>query len=226
MTRQRVVIYGAGELGRQVLHHVRAYQADVSEVVGFIDDTRDPGEPVTEGLLTLGGLEAARSTAASAPADAHLLFAVGYGDMRRRGVALERALAAGYALHSVIHPRASIEPGVELGPGCVVLAGTVLDQRVRVGRACYLDVGVRLTNATVIGDNNYLATGVATGSRVRIGSHCFIGMDCTITTDVTIGDHVFVNAKTLVPRDVPSDVRLVEVHKSREIPQPPATGAA
>ena len=44
-------------------------------------------------------------------------------------------------------------------------------------------------------------------------------MDCTITTDVSLGSNLFVNAKTLVPRDVGDDLKLVELHKSKQLPQ-------
>ena len=33
-----------------------------------------------------------------------------------------------------------------------------------------------------------------------------------------LNSSLFVNAKTLVPRDVDDDIKLVEVHKSRELP--------
>lgn len=216
--RLRVAVYGAGHLGRQVCHHVTAHHAERVQVAGFIDDTRPAGETVIDGQRTLGSLaEAARSNEMG-PQSIELVFAIGYADMAMRRAALERARAAGYRLHSVIHPRAVIEPGAEVGEGCVVLANAVIDQQVRVGAACFIDIGVRLTAGTTVGSNNYLSSGTSTGSRVVIGDDCFFGMDCTVTTDVRMGSRLFVNAKTLVPRDVGDDLKLVELHKSRELP--------
>ena len=140
--------------------------------------------------------------------------------MSLRRAALERVLKAGYRLFTVVHPRATIEPGAQIGAGCVVLSGAVIDQQVRVGPACFVDIGVRLTAGTTVGCNNYFSSGTATGSRVTIGDDCFFGMDCTITTEVQMGSNLFVNAKTLVPRNVGDNVKLVEVHKSRELPMP------
>jgi hypothetical protein len=37
---------------------------------------------------------------------------------------------------------------------------------------------------------------------------------------VHMGSNLFVNAKTLVPRDVGDNLKLVEVHKSRALPMP------
>ena len=77
---------------------------------------------------------------------------------------------------------------------------------------------MRLTCGTAVGTNNYLSSGTSTGSRVQIGDDCFFGMDCTVTTDVRIGCRAFINAKTLVARDVGNDLKLVELHKTRELP--------
>ena len=219
--RQRVAFYGAGHLGRQIYHHVAAHHAERVQVLGFIDDTRPAGEAVIDGQLTLGSLTSAAPSNPLGPGAIALVFAIGYADMRQRRAALQRALDAGYRLHSVIHPRAVIEPGAVVGDGCIVLANAVIDQQVRVGAGCFLDIGVRLTAGTVVGSNNYFSSGMSTGSRVTIGDDCFFGMDCTVTTDVTMGSNLFVNAKTLVPRDVGSNLKLVEVHKSRELPLAP-----
>jgi carbonic anhydrase/acetyltransferase-like protein (isoleucine patch superfamily) len=216
MSRARVAFYGAGHLGRQVYHHVRHHCSETAEVIGFFDDTRAAGLEVMDGLPTLGPL--AGAAPAFGPQSVQIVFTIGYADMRQRRAALERVLAAGYRLFSVVHPRAVVEPGARLGEGCIVLAGAVVDQQVSVGPACFIDIGVRLTAGTTVGSNNYFSTGTATGSRVRIGDDCFFGMDCTITTDVQMGSHLFVNAKTLVPRNVGDNLKLVEMHKSRELP--------
>ena len=218
MSRTPVVIYGAGHLGRQIYHHVRHHCAESAKVLGFIDDTKGAGHEVIDGQLTLGTLAEALQQPVLQPASVHLVFAIGYTSMVQRRAALDRVLAAGYQLFTVVHPRAVIEPGAEVGAGCVVLAGAVVDQQVKVGVACFIDINVRLTAGTQVGCNNYFSSGTATGSRVQVGDDCFFGMDCTITTDVKMGSHLFVNAKTLVPRDVGDNLKLVQLHKGRELP--------
>ncbi len=215
---RRVAILGAGAMGRQVLHHLLAHYGDTRELLGFVDDTRTVGEPIAAGLATLGSFEAFSTSAATAPSEVELVFAIGYADMTGRRAALERVLDAGYRLASVVHPQAMIEPGVEIGAGSIVLAGAILDQGVSIGEACYVDIGVRLGADTKIGRGNWLSSGTSTGSRVRIGDDCFFGMDCTITTDVQIGSENFVNAKSLVARDLGDRTKFVELHKARSLP--------
>lgn len=220
MSRTPVVIYGAGHLGRQIYHHVKHHCAETAQVLGFIDDTKGVGHEVIDGQKTLGHLADAVHSPALQPSAVHMVFAIGYTSMVQRRAALDRVLAAGYQLFTVVHPRAVIEPGAEVGPGCVVLAGAVIDQQVKVGAACFIDINVRLTAGTQVGCNNYFSSGTATGSRVQVGDDCFFGMDCTVTTDVKMGSHLFVNAKTLVPRDVGDNLKLVQLHKGRELPLP------
>lgn len=217
--RRRLVIYGAGYLGQQVLHHLLAYYSEATDIVGFLDDTRPAGETIAGDLDSLGALADAQMSDDLAPDSTTIVFAIGYASMLARRRALERVLAAGYQLFDVIHPAAIIEPGVTVGDGSIVLGGAILDQGVELGPACFVDIGVRLGAGTRVGINNYFSSGTSTGSRVVIGSDCFFGMDCTITTDVRLGSNLFVNAKTLVPRDVQDNLKLVELHKSKQLPQ-------
>lgn len=221
MKRRRVAIYGAGYLGQQVYHHVASHCRDTAEVIGFIDDSKAAGIGVIDSQRTLGSLAQATALPRLQPGAIELVFAIGYTSMQMRRAALERVLSAGYQLFTLLHPRAVIEPSARIGQGCVVLAGAVIDQHVSVGAACFVDIGVRLTAGTTVGCNNYFSSGTATGSRVKIGDDCFFGMDCTITTEVQMGSNLFVNAKTLVPRNVADNLKLVEVHKGRELPMPP-----
>ena len=218
MSKTRIAFYGGGHLGRQVYHHLAHYYHDTVELIGFLDDTQEKGREVIDDKLTLGSLDNATNAIGLRPDSVDIVFAIGYSSMLARRAALERVLGAGYRLFTVVHPRATIEPGANVGAGSIVLAGAIIDQNVTVGAACFIDIGVRLTAGTTVGCNNYFSSGTSTGSRVKIGDDCFFGMDCTITTDVEMGSNLFVNAKTLVPRNVGNNVKLVQVHKSRELP--------
>ena len=219
-TRSRVVIYGAGYQGLQVLHHLQQHCGNSVELLGFIDDTKPIGTVVSRNMMVLGSLASAKSNTSFTPAQIQIVFAIGYASMSSRRVALDRVIDAGYGLYTFVHPRSIVEPGAEIGAGSVVLGGAIVDQAVRVGSACFLDIGVRLGAGTCMGVNNYLCSGTSTGSRVLIGDNCFVGMDCTITTDVVLGDNLIINAKTLVPRDVSSNNKVVEVHRSKQLPLP------
>ncbi len=219
MKAQRIVIYGAGVLGHQVLYHIQQYCMPNVQLLGFVDDTRPAGSTVTNEYSTLGGIANFCQENSWDPNDIQVVFAIGHGDMGARAAALNRVRDADLQLYSVVHPTAVIEQNAKVGSGAIVLAGAIIDQDVRLGEGCFIDVAVRLGDGTCAGENNYISAGTSTGSRVNIGSDNFFGMDVTITTDVQIGSNVFVNAKTLVPRDVKDNLKIVEMHKLREIAQ-------
>ena len=101
-----------------------------------------------------------------------------------------------------------------------MLGGAIVDQNVTLGAGCFLDIGVRIGEDSLVGDNNYFSSGAAIGGGVKVGDDNFFGMDCTTVTGVAIGSNCFINAKTLVARNLGDNVKLVEMHKGRELPMP------
>ncbi|MGI9305913.1 MAG: hypothetical protein ACR2P5_01270 [Gammaproteobacteria bacterium] len=217
MKRRDILIFGGGHLGRQIVHHIRNYCE--ANIHGFIDDTKKVGEPILNELCCVGGLDEVHTQPEFAPDRVSIVFAIGYSDMLARKHALERVTNAGYSLFRVIHPRSIIEPGAQVGEGVIVLGGAILDQNVSIGDACFVDIGVRIGEDSIVGNNNYFSSGAAIGGGVTIGHSNFFGMDITITNGIRVGSNVFVNAKTLVPRDIRDNIKIVEMHKVREIAQ-------
>ena len=217
-----VLVFGAGHLGRQVLHHLR-HQSQ-ARVLGFIDDTRPVGAVAPGGHVCVGPLEEVARKPGLGPDEVAVVFAIGYSDMLGRGRALQRVLAAGYRLRSVIHSRAVIEPGAVVGEGCIILANAIVDQNVNIGRGCFLDCAVRIGEDSVVGDNNYLSSGAALGGSVRLGSGSFLGMDTTVVTGVSVGSNCFIVAKALVARSLADNTKLVQLHKAKEMPLPDGGG--
>ncbi|MEW5774305.1 MAG: hypothetical protein AB1916_12365 [Thermodesulfobacteriota bacterium] len=219
------LIYGGGRLGRQVYALVRRYLADRVRVLGFIDDVQPPGAAVIDGLATVGGLEAAGSGHLD-PSRAALFLAIGYADMAARGRAFLRAKGLSYEFLTLVHPQAVVEPDAILGEGCVVLAGTVLDQRVEAGAACYFDIGVRVGEYSTLDFNNYLAAGCVAGGSVRMGRDNFFGLNATLVNDISVGDGNFVNAASLLHRDLGSGQQYIEVRQARSMSRRPAGGGS
>jgi sugar O-acyltransferase (sialic acid O-acetyltransferase NeuD family) len=214
------MIYGAGRLGRQVLHVLKTHFAGEHEVVGFVDDVRDAGTPVRDGLEVLGPLDAVAADAGTAPGAVGLVPAIGYGDQPARGRALARAADLGYTMPTLVHPRAMIEPGARIGRGAIVLAGALVDQGVHVGPCCYLDQGVMVGEDSQVGPNVYLAAGTIVAGGVAIGRDTFVGAGTVIADGVTVGTGCIVNAQSLVHRDLPDLHKLIQTRDEVRLPLP------
>jgi len=207
----RVLIYGAGRLGRQIVRHVHAHTD--FEVLGFADDTRPVGETVCAGLEVLGGLRDLESD--GMPERASLLMAIGYSDLAGRLRAFERARSTGWSFVGFVHPMASVEPSVVLGDGTVVLAGAVLDEGAALGHVNFVDANVTISEGCRFGDGNFVAAGSVFGGNVTVGCGTFVGLGATVVDGVSIGDRCAVNAGSLVHRSLESGGRLVEVPTQR-----------
>jgi len=104
-----------------------------------------------------------------------------------------------------IHPTAIVEPGAQLGAGCVVQAHAIVTQH------CVLADGVVVHPFAVVGgDPQYLKFDPATASGVRVGAGTVIREHCTINRSIcagkstTIGARCFLMANSHVGHD--SDV--------------------
>lgn len=217
---QKIVVYGGGHLGRQVYHHLRAYYSESAELIGYVDDTKPEGEIIVDNVPNLGGMVDLSKKPSMSPDHVKIVFAIGYTNMKKRGVALERVESNGYELFSVIHPRSMIESNANLEAGSIVLAGAVIDQQVSLGKACFVDIGVTIGENSQVAANNYFSAGVSVGGSVQIGENNFFGMDVTVTNDVKLGSNLFVNAKTLIYKDLGDNLRIVEMHRIKEIAHP------
>jgi sugar O-acyltransferase (sialic acid O-acetyltransferase NeuD family) len=218
--KKKLLIYGAGKLGKQVHHLLTAHFAETFELAGFVDDCPDKkGTMGSGGLPVLGSLDEVADQSAFTPKQADMVIAVGYGDMQRRRRAYEKAKSSGYQLVSLVHPKAHLEPTVQLGEGTIVLAGVLLDQHVRIGPAVYLDIGVSVGEESVIACNNYVSAGTTIAGYVQIGENNFIGLDCTLVNEVVIGNGNYLNAKSLIHRNVTDSLQVIELHEQRNLPR-------
>ncbi len=210
-----VLVYGAGLLAGLVHHHVKAHLADRLTLLGFVDDAKPAGAVVVDDLKILGSLDAVNASDQHSPEKVGLVFAIGYSDMTARQGAFERAWRMGYRFEKVVHPAASIEPGVQLGEGVVVLQGAIVDQGSVIGHNTFLDAGTIVCDNCVIGSHNFIAAGTTIGGHTIIGDNNFIGLGTTIVDGVSVGNNNWINAQSLVHRRLGDDMRLIELHEQR-----------
>ena len=82
--RQKLLIYGAGKLGRQIYYHLTNYYKDSATVEGFIDDLKAEGTEVTDGVRCLGGLDELAISELYPAQEYSCVFGIGYSDMTAR----------------------------------------------------------------------------------------------------------------------------------------------
>lgn len=141
--------------------------------IRFFDDS--PGERRSVGAWPLLGdltllLEQLRTGGQTAP---EVIVAIGHNDTRASTMAVLESHRARFA--TVIHPRGFVSPSAVIGPGSAVLAAAVVNSRSQLGRGCIVNVGAIVDHDVNLGDWVHMAPGSVVAGGCRIGNRCWLG---------------------------------------------------
>ena len=172
----------------------------------------DPAIPVGDhrlGVQMLGGDD---MLAAVDPSSVMLVFGVGISKgTRARAAVFQRFFDEGFEFLSIVHPVATIGRGVELGEGCQIMAGAVLQPGVMVGRGSVINTVACVDHETIIGDHVFIAPGAVLCGNCRVEDGAFVGAGAMILPGVTVGAGAIVGAGATVLRSIRPDVVIAGV---------------
>lgn len=192
MGKSRLAIIGSSSLGRQLAGH--AVSSGNFEVVGFFDDFSEASPEI------LGTVSAIDATFAECAFDC-LTVGVGYKVMGFRhrifDIYRERIPFA-----KIIHSSVIVDSTALVRDGAVLLANTVIDQRVTIGGNCFLSIAVTVSHDSLIGESSYLSPRVTVCGNCRIGKRVFLGAGSIIRDGVEICDDVVIGAGAVVLRNI------------------------
>jgi sugar O-acyltransferase (sialic acid O-acetyltransferase NeuD family) len=201
----RLVIVGAGGLGREVAEAVKAVNRvqPTYELLGYVDDRHADRGSEIEGVGVLGAIDEVVRLG-----DVQLVVCTGsqHDNFSRKRIVARLGLPPErYAV--VVHPAASVAETCTLGPGTVVLAGNVFTAAVTLGSHVAVMPGCVLTHDDVIGDYVTIASGVLLGGDAVVEEGAFVGMGAMVREQRRVGAWALVGAGAQVTRDVaPGDV--------------------
>ena len=202
MAAEPLVVVGAGGFARETAEVVAAINTVTErwDLLGFADDDASLRGTRVKGLPVLGA--SAEVVAAHPQARVVLCTASprDYSSKRRLEVLLglepER-----YA--TLLHPRSTLAPSVEVGVGTVVLAGAVATGDALVGRHVGVMPGAVITHDDRIGAFASLAAGALLAGGAVLEEECYIGAGAVIGAGVVVGRGSLVGAGAVVRHDVP-----------------------
>ena len=199
-TFERLAIFGAGGHGRELAWLAsQAWGDDLA--IDFLVDRQEYLRDAVDGhpVSLLQAYEVRGATA----------FVVALGDAAHRRRAAEACTARGLMPVALVHPRVEASSRVEIAPGAVVCAGSVLTTNVRIGAHAHVNIACTLSHDTVLGDFATLSPGVHVAGHVHIGRDVFVGIGATIINGeagnpLVIGEGAVIAAGACVISNVPT----------------------
>ena len=161
MTRQRVIIIGAGGHGRAVAEII--LNSPHHAITGFLDDAAKRATRIWN-VPVLGPTDAIEEFHAQADC-----MIVAIGNNRVREMLHRRVRSAGFELLSVVHPRAVVSPTASLGPGCTVMAGAVVGTEANLGEGVIINCGAVIDHHCRVEDFGHVGTNACMAGGAVLG---------------------------------------------------------
>lgn len=191
----RLVVIGAGGHGQVVADAVR--QRPGWDVVGYLDEDPSLRGAVIGGVRVLGGIE-------DLPDVDHEEVVVAIGENRRRAAVVASLRELGEHFGTILHPRAVVAEGIELGQGAMVLAGCVVNVAARIGEHVILNTGCTVDHHCEVGDYAHIGPGAHLGGGVSIGEGALVGIGASLLPSAKVGAWAIVGAGGVVLDEVVS----------------------
>lgn len=181
----RLIIIGASGHGKVV--------ADIAALNGyddivFLDD--DKSIKQCAGYPVIG-------KSAEAPVG-DVFVAVGNAGARKR--LMERYKDRNHPI--LIHPKAVVAHGVEIGEGSAIMAGAIINPGAIVGRGVIVNTSSSIDHDCAIGDFVHVSVGAHLSGTVEVGKGTWIGAGATVSNNIKICGGCMIGAGAVVVRDI------------------------
>ncbi|MDY6826342.1 MAG: acetyltransferase [Bacillota bacterium] len=199
----KLVIIGAGGFGREASLLVEEINEQNSEkekwhLYGFIDEDEKLGGQTRRGYPIYAGWEAIHNLSDN------LACIVVVGDTEAKKKLANKAVKAGLAFASLVHPGVCLNEEVSIGNGVLINKGCLLTTNIKIGDHVSINPGCGIGHDAVIDAYSTLMWRVNISGNVHIKAGCLIGTGATILQGLTVGEGVTVGAGAVVTEDLPA----------------------
>jgi sugar O-acyltransferase (sialic acid O-acetyltransferase NeuD family) len=203
-----VVIIGAGGAGREVYW---TFLDDNQErrkwnVLGFVDESPSLKGGSVCNLPVLGDFRWLSD-------HARQKFAVicAIGNPERRKQLIDRAGELGFTFCTVVHPSVKKSQWVDVGPGSIICAATVLTTQVQIAAHVIVNVGCTISHDTRISAYCNINPGCHIAGAVQIGEGVDLGAGSVVIQNRMVGEWSMIGAGAVVTTDIPARVTAVGI---------------
>ena len=202
----KIVIVGAGGLGREILATVRAYNTVRNEwdVLGFLDSDEKLRGSGIAGVSVLGNDEWCQNNH-----DHSIRFICAIGTSRARARVVQKLSAMNCRFASVVHPGVRIPESVEIGAGTVIMGGTQFTTDAKIGSHVVVYLNCSITHDVRVGDYCVITPGCNLSGASMLETGVELGIGVNVLPGRRIGAWTVIGAGSVVTDDIPAECTAV-----------------
>lgn len=197
---KKLVIIGAGGLGREVAQYVLDMNA--YEILGYIDDDITKQHQVYNGIEVLGDMSALGKLIKAE--QIYAFCAIAKPSIKQK--IQQELIEIGCETVNIIHPTAYLSPYVTLGTNVLIAPMCVITVNVTIGNFVHINPQCGIGHDTVIEDYTTFYWNVNTGGAAHIGRAAEFGSKAFIKQGLTVADNVIAGSGAVIVKDVPPNV--------------------
>ena len=195
---KRIVIFGAGGFGREVLQIIR----DINKVRpvwsfdGFIIDSEYIDNSRVQGLPIIGNMDWLEANP-----DVCVVIAVGSSAARWRITKrVQKRCKNSFAI--LVHPLAWIGQNVQIGEGSIICAGTLITTDINISKHVQVNIGSTIGHDTMVSDFVTLNPSVNLSGNVTLNRGVEIGTGGVIIPGCSVGEWSIIGAGSVVTKSI------------------------
>lgn len=192
-----VYLLGAGGHGRVVLDVLRGKDVNVK---GILDPELKLGKEVW-GVPVLGGDDYLDNLSKKEALVVNGLGANPHTASRRQ--LFTAVKQRGFPFMSLIHPSAFLGHQTQVGEGCQVMAGAILQCGTALGDNVVINTGASIDHDCMIENHSFISPRAILCGNIIVESSTFIGAGATILPGLRIGANAIIGAGTVVIQSIP-----------------------
>lgn len=196
------IINGGGGHAAAVIDALRGSGVRIE---GAIDSLKPIGAEVLHGIRVVGREDMLTQMQARGVKLAFIGVGGAVDNMPRQKV-YSRLKEQGFDLPPVIHPKAYVGEGVEIGEGSLVLAGAIIGPRCKIGANVIVNQSAQICHDSTIGDHCHLAPGALVAGYCEIGDYTVVGMAATVLDHTRVGRDCLIHNGAAVISDLPDRI--------------------
>lgn len=196
----RIVFIGGGGHARVLIDLINISRA--YEILGIVDAGLGKGTEVS-GIHVLGDDELLPELYKKGVR--HVCIGVGsIKDNGKRASIYKKAVALGFEVPALVHPKSVIAAGVKVFNGVQVMAGTIIQTNTELGENTIVNTGAIIEHDCQIGSHVHVCPGAVISGGCALDEGAFVGAGATIIQGVKIGRKAVIAAGAVVIEDVPA----------------------